>query len=428
MRFIFLFLFLSLQLCYAGTAQRITSVFLSEHFINEELKAHLRPGVLRDLNIKLDTKKNQIYLHGIVQIPLEEIKAINLDPNLSSYRFQVTIKPEATPKGHLILEFPLNETYFYPSNSKNPTRDRVVIPVQMLSLALASARGYFAALSGDYSSFDKKAQKLNALIKNQNKLIKSEKNPQTKDLLINERESLKLELLAIPLERKKCEAMAHELGAMLGFTGEKEINLNETFSARSNAIILKLNISNFTPFLKGVELGGVRIIHDKKDGPHGEDYFAVDINADLNIKTAHKFEDNAEDEKGLKVAPSAILRISEKLFESDLVLNAEKKSMGSKLTDLKIEMKKDGLHVAGKFHKFFFTIAFDTIVDFDNADDVTDAIDVSVRDIEIGGIDLEFMTGFILEAMEHRLDQTLKGICTFEYLGEKADNFHILFR
>ena len=52
--------------------------------------------------------------------------------------------------------------------------------------------------------------------------------------------------------------------------------------ARKNAIILKIKISQLAPFLKGVELGGVRLIHDKKDGT-GQNYLAVDINSQLEL-------------------------------------------------------------------------------------------------------------------------------------------------
>lgn len=427
-RFIFIILsFLTLVTnAEANSKPRVTSILLSEHFINKELKTHVKPGLLRDIYLDLDPKHGQIFFRGIVQIPIEELRAINLDPNLSSYRFQVTIKPETTPEGYLILEFPLKETFFYPLNSKNPIEDRVVIPVQMLSVALASARGYFAALSGDFSGFDRKTAKLKALIRDLNKAIKAEKNQDAILALKNEREALKLQLAAVPIERKQMEAVSKEVEGMLGFTGEKELNLNEAFTARKNALILKLNLANFTPYLKNIMLGGIRIVHDKKDGPKGENYFAVDINAEMPIESSSLLDAEATDEPGLKVAPAAIIRINQSLFESDMVLGAEKKAMGSKLSNFKIELKKDGLHVTGIYHAFFLKIPFDTIVDFDNADDVDDAIDVSVRDIKVWNIDFEFMAGFILEAMKYRLDQTLKSICSFEYLGEKSDKSRVL--
>jgi hypothetical protein len=423
-KFIIYLILLMSQFAWADSSSRVTSIYISQNFINEQLKAYVKPGLLKDLKIELDPKQGQIFLRGLLQIPVEELRAINLDPKLGAFRFQLTIKPEATKEGYLILEFPLNETFFYPATSKNPTRDRVLVPVQMLSLALASARGYFAALSGDFSGFDRRTKKLNALIKALNKTIAAEKNPDALDDMITQRDSLRLQLAAVPIERKQLKAMSKEVEGMLAFTGEKELNLNEEFAARQNALIIKLNLEKLTPYLAGVELGGIRILHDKADGPRGENYFSVDINADLAALTpAPPTKDPAEGQ-GLESPPSAIIRINQALFESELVLSAEKKAMGSKLQDLKIELKEDGLHVSGQYHRYFLSIPFDTIVDFESTD--PDSFEVSVRDVEIAGIDLEFLTGFVLEALKNRLDQSLKGICTFEYIGEKKDQSRAL--
>jgi hypothetical protein len=407
----------------ASVNSRVTSIYLSQDFINEQLKAHVKPGLLRDMKVELDPKGGQIFLRGIVQVPVEELRAVNLDPKLGAFRFQLTIKPEATKEGYLILEFPLNETFFYPASSKTPAQDRVVIPVQMLSLALASARGYFAALSGDFSGFDRREAKFKALIKALNREISGEKNADAREALKNERDAAKLQMEALPIERKQMEALAKEVGGMMGFTGEKELNLNDQLAARKNALVIKINPARFTPYLTGVELGGVRIVHDNKDGPSGENYFSVDINADTVRLTPPRMGSPA-DQRGLKEPPSAMIRINQALFESELIASAEKKAMGDKLQDLKIELKEDGMHVSGKFHKFFLSIPFDTIVDIQS--DEIDTFDVRVREVEIAGIDLEFLSGYVLESVKRRMDQSLKGICTFEYVGELKDHSRAL--
>lgn len=424
---ILIFYFLLVQSANAQIikSSQVTSIYLSEHFINEQLKLHIKPGLLKDLTVQLDPKGKKIFLRGLIQIPIEEIKAINLSSELSAFRFQLTIKPEATPEGYLILEFPLNETFFYPASSKDPNSDRVIIPVQMLSVALASARGYFAALSGDFSDFDRRTNKIKALIKSLNRSIIIEKNPESLEALKTERDSLKLKLAAIPIERKQMSLLSKEVEGMLGFTGEKELNLNEKFGARKNALIIKLNLANFTPYLKNVIFGDVRIVHDSKDGPKGENYFSIDVNAQLAAPSAPQSDLTDSNDEGLTIPPSAMVRINQALFESELIASAEKKAMGSKLTDLKIDLQKDGLHVSGKYHQFFISIPFDTVVDFDTAEDI-DSFDVSVRDIEVAGIDLEFMTGFILDSIKNRLDQSLQGICSFEYRGEQKDKSRVL--
>jgi len=416
-------LLLSSGPCWAAKS-RVTSVYLAENFINEQLQSYAKPdGLLRDLKVELDTKEKQVYLRGLVQIPVEELHALNLDPSLRAYRFQVTIKPEATEEGYLILEFPLAKTFFYPASSKNPTRDRVVIPVQMLSLALASARGYFAALSGDFSGFSRKEAKVRALIKEVNRSLAREKDADAREALSTERDSLRLQLAAVPIERRQFTALAKQVGGMLRFTGEKELNLNETFSARQNALIIRLNLASFVPYLSGVSLGGVRLVHDSRDGMNGENYFAVDISAAPSGEASATLDAESRDpQEGLKVAPSAMIRISQTLFDSKLVVDSQKKAMGSKLSDLKIDMKEDGLHVSGRYHKFFFSIPFDTVVDFNESENVDDAFDISVRDVEVAGLDLQFMTGFILESLKSRFDQSLRSVCTFEYVGLQKDH------
>ena len=98
--------------------------------------------------------------------------------------------------------------------------------------------------------------------------------------------------------------------------------------------------------------------------------------------------------------------------------------MGSKLRNLKLSLKDDGLHVAGGWHVFFFTIPFDTIVDIVSTK--LDVFEVRVRELDVAGIDLEFLTKFVLEAIKKRLDLTLKGICNFEYIGTLKDHSRAL--
>lgn len=403
-----------------GANERITSIYLSQTFLNEQLGAHLKTSFLKDVKLALDPKLNRIIMAGLLQVPVEELKAVNLDPKLGAFRFRVAIQAKATNKGYLILSFPLNETYFYPADTKGAYEDRIFVPVQMLSLAIASLRGYFAALSGDFSSLDREKVKYEALIRDLDRSIKHETNADALDALQTERASLKLKLQALPIERKQLTILGKEFGSMMQFAGEKDINLNDEFAARKNAVMLKLDLQKFTPYLKGVELGGIRILHDDHDGLKGENYFSVDINAHSSTNGGQiiglKMPKPSDDQEGLDVAPSAMVRVNQALFESDMIVSAEKKSMGSMLTDLKMELTNDGVHVTGKYHKLIFTIPFDTTVDLDSSETSFDQFDIAVRSIKVLGIDLDFLTGYVLEAMKTRLDQTLKGMCSFEYI------------
>ncbi len=261
-----------------GHESRVASVYISQDFINQQLSAHAKSETIKDLKIELVPVQEKILLRGKIQIPVEELRAINLDAGLDAFIFQVSIRPGATKHGHLILDFPLAETFFYPSNSQNIGEDRVVLPTQMLSLALASARGYLAALSGDFSGFDRRTKKYRALMKTLDQAIAHEKNLDVLDELKTKREATRLQLAAVPIERKQLNNLSKEVEHILSFTGEKEINLNDDLVARKNALIVKLKLSQLTPFLEDVELGGFRIMHDRLDGK-GENYFAVDINS-----------------------------------------------------------------------------------------------------------------------------------------------------
>jgi hypothetical protein len=151
---------------------KVASIYISEAFINEQLAGHLaKSDLVRNLKMKLDPKTSKMFMYGDFHLPLDDLRAIGIERQLAEFKFQLSILPKISPQGHLVLEFPISETYFYQANSKNPKRDRVVIPVQFLSLGLAATRGYLAALSGDFSTFDRKSAKLKALLRGVNQKI-----------------------------------------------------------------------------------------------------------------------------------------------------------------------------------------------------------------------------------------------------------------
>ena len=398
---------------------RVASIFISQDFLNEQLAAHSKSTLTKDMKIELDPVHGQIFLKGILQVPTEELRAINLDPKLGLFRFQLTIKPETTPEGYLILEFPLSETYFYPASSKDPEHERIIVPVQLLSLALASARGYLAALSGDFTGFDRRTEKLSALLKALDHSISREKNPDALEELKNQHEALRLQLEAVPIERKQLQSVSKEVENILGFTGEKELDINSDLGARKNALILKIKLSQLTPYLKGVDLGGVRILLDKKDGG-GQNYLAIDLSSQLVVPIPSQTSVRPAAPANMKVAPSLILRLNQSLLESTEVVDAEKKNMGSNLRNLQMDLKDDGLHVSGSWHTFLISIPFDTVVDLVTTD--VDTFEIRVRKMDAAGINLEFLAKFVLESMKKRLDVALKGICTFAYMGEEKDS------
>ncbi len=403
---------------------RVASVFLSQDFLNEELAAHAKSDLVKELKIELDPPSGSFFLRGVLQVPIEELRAVNLDPKLGAFRFQLAVKPETTRQGHLILEFPLNETFFYPKDSTDPEHDRVIVPVQMLSLALASARGYLAALSGDFSGFDRRTVKLRALIKGLDLAIKAEKNADALDELKTQRDALRIQLEAVPVERKQLQAVSKEVSGMLGFTGEKELNLNDELGARKNALILKIKLSQFVPYLSGVELSGIRVLRDKKDG-HGENFLAVDVDAQLAVPLPPPAVSTPTARAGLRNAPSLIVRLNQSLFESAAVLAAEKKDLGPKIRNFEVRLQEDGLHVSGEWKTpLLVHVPFDTVVDV--ASTGPDSFDFKVRELEVADIELEALSGFVLESLKNRLAQSMKGVCAFTYVGEEKDRSRAL--
>jgi hypothetical protein len=403
--------------------ETVTSVMISEDFLNEQISLHNKSKLFEKANLVLDPKGDQMFMRGVLRIPLEEMRAINLDPKLGAFRFQMAIRPDTTPEGHLILEFPLHETFFYPATSKNQEQDKIVVPVQFLSVAMASARGYLAALSGDFSGFEKRAEKIRALIKGLDKLIAQEKNQDAAEELKTQRQSLNIQLQAVPVERKQLQTIAKGLEHILSFTGEKELNLNDELGARDNALIFKIKLASLTPFLTGVELGDIKVVKDSQDG-HGSNYLSIDVNSDLAEPLPPISTKDLKPLPGDKSSPALILKLHQALFESVAVVSAEKKSMPAKMEDLDLQFKDDGLHISGKWKTFFFDVPFDTIVDFVTT--ATDVFEVKVRQVEVAGMDVEFLAKYALQAVEKRLDAMLKGRCTFEYLGTEKDKARAL--
>jgi hypothetical protein len=396
---------------------RIASLFLSQDLINEALAKHAKSDMVQDLRVELDPQGGRVFLRGLLNLPVEEMKAVNLDPSLGSFRFQIAIQPKSTRKGHLILTFPLDETFFTPAKSTTPEQDRVIVPVQLLSVALSSVRGYLAAMSGDFSGFDRRTKKLEAQIAALDRALQGETNADARDALTTERDSLKLQLQAVPLERKQLMMVAKQYDSMLGFTGEKELNLNDELLAHKNSLVLRLKLGQFVPYLQGIELGGVRILRDAKDGA-GMNFLALDFNAQLAVREEPRISTPVA-RAPEKVAPSIVIRLNQSLFESTAVLAAEGEDLGPNIRRFSLRLSEDGLMAKGRWRgPLGIEIPFETVLDPVWVAD--DAFELRLRDIRVAGIDLEVLAGLVLEAAKKRLDASLKGVCTFSDVGKSA--------
>ena len=98
---------------------RVATVYIAESFINEQFRQRLSNfELVKDLHMQLDPDSKRIFLEGLLRVPEVEMRSINLDPQQGEFRFRASLQARATPEGYLILEFPLNETYFYPKSSQ----------------------------------------------------------------------------------------------------------------------------------------------------------------------------------------------------------------------------------------------------------------------------------------------------------------------
>jgi len=402
------------------SSARIASVFLSEDFINQILKENLKAKILQDVSIALDPANNQIMARGLLKIPTEDLKAINSEEGLGDFRFQLAIQLKTTRNGHLIIVFPLDQTFFYPAVSKTPDQDRVIIPVPLLSLALASARGSMAVMSGDFSGFDKKTRQLRQQIAEIDRQEASTKDPDEREELEINRKALENQLEAIPLERKQGEKLAIKMAGFLKFVGEKEINLNQELVVHRNALIVRIQLGQLAPYLEGIELGGVRLLKDERDGS-GENFLAVDINASLSSVYPAEIRPRSPHPKTTERPPEIVIRLNQALFESRALVETEQEDLNKRLKNFSIKFEEDGLHADGDWHEPLLpSIPFSSIVDFVWL--APNMFDIRVREIKVLHVDLKPLTKLVLEAAKNRLDKALKGACTFQYVGKERDH------
>ncbi len=396
---------------------RVASIYISETFINEQLVTHFsNSDVIKDIKTAFDPKENKIFLQGRMQLPIDDYKAMGIDRSLLQFKFQVAIKPTLSLGEYLVLEFPLSETYFYQANSTNSKRDRVIIPVQLLSLGIASMRGYLAALSGDFRSFERKKAKLSALLTGIRKNLASEKNEDAKAVLMREKKSLELQLASSALERETFEQTAKTVTKLFGSTTESEFNLNNEIKAKDNSIMLRMKLKNLVPYLKNVELGDIKLGRNSKDGL-GESYFILHLYSlmakipPVSMKVPYTSKDK------FKIPPALGIRLNQALLTTTMMAEAERDAMPEMIKDFNVTFKEDGIHVTGKVKKYLMSIPFDALVDFESTK--PDEFEVRIRALKVFMVDLKFLTPLALKAVQSRLKNALGTICTFKYVGKK---------
>jgi hypothetical protein len=400
---------------------RVATVYIAESFINEQFKQRFSNfELVKDLHMQLDPDSKRIFLAGLLQVPEVEMRSINLDPQQGEFRFRVSLRARATPQGYLILEFPLNETYFYPKRSQGLESDRVIVPVQLMPFAIASIRNYLAALSGDFSSFDRRTHTIRVVIQSFEKARAATNDLGEREYWANQIASYSLQLQAVPIERRQLEQMSKNLGRIVDFLSAKDLDLNQALRANKNALLLHIRVSDLVPYLRDVDLGGVRLVRDKVDGP-SENFLALDINAALGqVAPATDSWRLRRPREPMPKPPSLVVRLHQDLFVSTAILEAEKETIGDKVDNLDIQMRDDGLHVSGRYRGLGLPVPFDAFVDLVTVQ--TDVFEVRVKGREVAGLDVPFLTGSVLNLLRNLLDHALEGRCTFEDVQQTADH------
>lgn len=400
---------------------RVATVYIAESFINEQLRQRLsKLELVQDLRMRLDPDGGRIFFEGLLRVPEVEMRSINLDPQQGEFRFRASLRARATPEGYLLLEFPLNETYFYPKSSQGLEADRVIVPVQLMPLAIASLRNYLAALSGDFSGFDRRTHTIRIVIRSYEKARAATNDPLERDYWTNQIASYNLQLQALPIERRQLEQMSKHLGPLMDFLSAKDLHLNQVLSANKNAFLLHVRVSDLVPYLRDIDLGGVRLVRDKVDGP-GENFLALDINAALGrIAPATDSWRLRRSRQPMPTPPSLVVRLNQDLFVSTAILAAEEKTISDKVDNLDLQMRDDGLHVSGRYKGLGLPVPFDGFVDLVTVQ--TDVSEVRVKGLAVAGLDVPFLTGAVLNLLRNLLDHALEGRCTFEDVQQTADH------
>jgi hypothetical protein len=267
-----------------------------------------------------------------------------------------------------------------------------------------------SALSGDFTGFDVKNRKFKALLNGIKRNLKIETNKEAIEVLKDEKRSLELQIEANNLQRQQFERTSQSLANIMGLVGDKGFNLNEKVKSYENKILLKLKLDSFVPYLADIAIGGVRVKHKDKDG-EGEDYFAIDLQTKTKKFKAQKSKEFLQPKRQLEVPPSILIRLNQELFLSESIAAAKKEKMGDSIKDFKMVFEDDGLHLKGKYWKWFFLIPFDVQVNFLSTN--PDEFEVRVGKLNAFGLNLKLMSRMALNSVKSTFETMFDGVFKF---------------
>lgn len=423
---VFMSHFASAEIKSDAERRRIASLYLSETFLNEQILMHIKGSqFLKNLKLTFDETEQKIFARGTIQIPMDEQQTKGLDPALTRFNIQLTLKPQINSKGYLVFEFPLNETFLYPSLSKSISKDKIIIPVQFVSLGLAATRGYLSALSGDFTAIDRKIKKMQSLQEGIAQSLKTVKNEDALAELKMEKKSLELSIDSAKLQREQFLRTSQTLGQFLGAGKDKEFDLNNKIKAEGNSLFLKLSLETLVPYLKDVELEGVKLATRNYSSNQKESYLIIDIDSVVEPHSQPPQLKSISPNQKLAVPPSLYVRLNQDIFKKQALVETKKQKMGDSVQDLKVLFLEDGIHITGSYKKWFLSVPFDTLADFSALE--PDVFEVRLRKFKVLGVNLSFLVQPALSLMRERLESALQNFCTYEYLGkEDGDNVLVI--
>ncbi|MBI3550912.1 MAG: hypothetical protein HY077_00215 [Elusimicrobia bacterium] len=272
----------------SGGYSPVGSFGLAEGYVNDQLQKFISELLRQSvslmgwkLDIKLKFKENHDVMVDIdMSIPPGFFGMPSTDKDLLTYHITSKMEVLSTPhQGYLIFKLPPNGTLFKRANSDIPP---VAIHTELLSDAVAIARGYLAALSGDMAGFDAAAallQKQMAALKLQMDQLNKERDRKEYMKLQAQFRLFELQKEATEIQRGQFKDIAEQVHTqMFSFVGDKELNLNNLLAARGNSLVLKVNLEQITPpniykLVAGIRLKNIQV--EDRDG-HKELYFYLE--------------------------------------------------------------------------------------------------------------------------------------------------------
>lgn len=115
-----------------------------------------------------------------------------------------------------------------------------------------------------------------------------------------------------------------------------------------------------------------------------------------------------------------MIRLNQSLFESEAVVAAEAKDVNTKVQGFGMSIQEDGFHVHGKYRlPLVPNLPFGAVLKFVWMG--PNVFELRVEKIKIAHVSVKPLAGEVLSVATARLNKSLKGACSFQYIGKEED-------